>query len=283
MPSIPSPYSTLSLSFLSPQTPEPLGESGTLFYRPGPSAVACRTAHKHGEILAPDREAREERNVHLRGQTLLTHARDSDPFPLPPSAEDAGEETTQEEREEGGRRGGQGCVREVAQIVADNERGTDLCPFRRASSRQSSSNPGGREGDEHETPKRSTGPCLLRSREGWPSAPHGRSCSSVCAPGHRVGNVNDLLCPSSPKHENVFSPFAPQQEALASAPSSSACGSGDVHKSQSLEDAAFQRVRLQLLSLQYTEKFDAVNTRLVDRLLQDVVKAVENFQLLMKK
>lgn len=47
--------------------------------------------------------------------------------------------------------------------------------------------------------------------------------------------------------------------------------------------ATYQRVKLQLLSLQYHESFDIVNTRLVDRLLQDVVKAVENFQLLMKR
>ncbi|PHJ17297.1 at4g32400 related [Cystoisospora suis] len=80
------------------------------------------------------------------------------------------------------------------------------------------------------------------------------------------------------QHHKDISPSSsttkPTRISSSSSSSSSSCA----------EDyATYQRVRLQLLSLQYHESFDPVNTRLVDRLLQDVVKAVENFQILMKR
>lgn len=98
------------------------------------------------------------------------------------------------------------------------------------------------------------------------SSPGVRDTSQEQAPRQQ----SDPPCPSS----SMSGPSAPVRPAGSSSSSS---------EEEAADCATYRRVRLQLLSLQYHERFDRVNTRLVDRLLRDVVKAVENFQILMKR
>ncbi|KFG48081.1 hypothetical protein TGFOU_239050A [Toxoplasma gondii FOU] len=309
MPSRGGAYSTPPLSFV-PQPPEPLGNSGTLFYRPGPAPVSCRTSHRHTEVKALSREAGNRSCLRLRARALW----EEDAAGSPPcaAAEDARKRVHQteaeteedregEEGEEGEEEEGEKGRRDTARVSSFNK-----------SSRETAGHPRN-EDDENGKLKSPLGPCLLRSRHDLPAS-RADSYSSVCTPGPHAGTGADFLCRYSPKNDAGFSPFPPQLiQSSAVLPSSSACSSsacsssacsssacsssssssasssssscsGEGPHSQAADEfVAFQRVRLQLLSLQYTEKFDPVNTRLVDRLLQDVVKAVENFQVLMKK
>ncbi|KEP61849.1 UNVERIFIED_CONTAM: hypothetical protein HHA_239050 [Hammondia hammondi] len=298
MPSRASAHSIPSLSFL-PQTPEPLGNSGTLFfYRPGPAPVSCRTSHRHTEMKALSREAGHRPCMRLRARALFEE--DAAGSPLYAAAEDAGKQAHQTEEETEEEEGEEG-EEEQDEEEEDEEgergrRGTARVSSFNKSSRKTAGHPRN-EDDENGKLKFPLGPCLLRSRQGVP-ATRADSCSSVCTPGPHAGTDADFLCDCSTKNATGFSPFPPQlvqsssvlPSSSASSSSSSASSSSsssfsrEGQHSQAADDfVAFQRVRLQLLSLQYTEKFDPVNTRLVDRLLQDVVKAVENFQVLMKK
>ncbi|PFH32989.1 hypothetical protein BESB_081880 [Besnoitia besnoiti] len=221
--------------------------------------------------------------------------------------------------EDGGRRGGLSVLSGAGVRTPGGGRHRDFFPsFHFESGGKENQRPanafspqGQPEGEATESPSLSAGPCLLRSRPGnaspLPETFHG---SSVCTPrpspggkeeatsGHRFRSANDFLAsgdaatakptsfgPAFYAEDTRHAAFpTPSNLPFSSSPSylpSAADAPQPLYPED--EQPLYQRVRLQLLSLQYTEKFDPVNTRLVSRLLQDVVKAVENFQLLMKK